>query len=129
MKKGWICVLLSMLLCLSSFGLAEAADAHPVEGAVVIPAADAAFTEGKGVSFDNAKAATEYDAEHGMIVNLSKDGEITFTVPEGVEGAFDLYLTVSKMLVQFTSQPFSFSVNGEEPWSVPIDCQVSADNK
>ena len=56
------------------------------EGAVVIPAKDAAFTEGKGVSFENKKTATAYDAEHGMIVNIAKDGEITFTVPEGVSG-------------------------------------------
>jgi len=31
-------------------------------------------------------------------------------------------------MVQFTSQPFSFSINGEDAWSVPIDCQVSADS-
>ena len=97
------------------------------EGAVVIPAKDASFTEGKGVSFENKKTATAYDAEHGMIVNIAKDGEITFTVPEGVDGSFDIYLTVSKVMTQFTSQYFAFSINGEEPWSVPLDCQVSAD--
>ena len=125
MMKTSISLLLALMLCL---GAAAFAEAHPVEGAVVIPAADATFTEGKGVSVANKKAATEYDAEHGMIVNLAKDGEIVFTVPEGVDGTFDLYLTVSKMMVQFTSQPFSFSVNGEEAWSVPIDCQVGADS-
>ena len=98
-----------------------------VEGAVVIPAKDAAFTEGKGVSFENKKTATAYDAEHNMIVNIAKDGEIVFTVPEGVEGSFDVYLTASKVMTQFTSQYFSFSINEEEPWSVPMDCQVSAD--
>ena len=97
------------------------------EGAVIIPAKDASFTEGKGVSFENKKTATAYDAEHGMIVNIAKDGEITFTVPEGVDGSFDVYLTVSKVMTQFTSQYFAFSINGEEPWSVPLDCQVSAD--
>ena len=116
---------LVLMMCLGSTGFAEAPQG---ENLIVIPAADATFTEGKGVSIENKKAATAYDAEHGMIVNLAKDGEIVFTVPEGVEGTFDLYLTVSKMMVQFTSQPFSFSVNGEEPWSVPIDCQVSADS-
>ena len=125
--KRFLAVLLAALMLIGCAALAEDA-AHPVEGAVVIPASDAAFTEGKGVSFENKKAATEYDAAHGLIVNLAKDGEIVFTVPEGAEGDFDLYLTVSKMLVQFTSQPFSFSVNGEAAWSVPIDCQVSADS-
>lgn len=97
------------------------------EGAVIIPAKDASFTEGKGVSFENKKTATAYDAEHGMIVNIAKEGEITFTVPEGVDGVFDVYLTVSKVMTQFTSQYFAFSINDEDPWSVPLDCQVSAD--
>ena len=124
MIKRALAILLALLLCLSALALAEG---HPVEGAVVIPASDATFTEGKGVSFENKKTATAYDAEHGMIVNIAKDGEITFAVPEGVEGTFDVYLTVSKVMAQFTSQYFAFSVNGEEAWSVPMDCQVSAD--
>ena len=123
--KKLLAILLALLLCQGVTALAEGRE---VEGAIVIPAADASFTEGKGVSIENKKAATEYDAEHGMIINLAKDGEITFTVPEGADGTFDLYLTVSKMMVQFTSQPFSFSINGEEAWSVPINCQVSADS-
>ena len=72
--------LLALLLCQGVTALAEGRE---VEGAIVIPASDASFTEGKGVSIENKKAATEYDAEHGMIINLAKDGEITFTVPEG----------------------------------------------
>ena len=123
--KKLLAILLALLLCQGVTALAEGRE---VEGAIVIPAADASFTEGKGVSIENKKAATEYDAEHGMIINLAKDGEITFTVPEGADGTFDLYLTVSKMMVQFTSQPFSFSINGEDAWSVPINCQVSADS-
>lgn len=124
MLKRIMALVVALLLIVGACALAEE---HPVEGAVVIPASEAAFTEGKGVSFANKKTATAYDAEHGMIVNIAKDGEITFTVPEGVDGAFDVYLTVSKVMAQFTSQYFAFSVNGEEAWSVPLDCQVSAD--
>lgn len=124
MMKMSLSLLLALALCLGPMALAED---HPVEGSIVIPASEATFTEGRGVSMENKKAATAYDAEHGMIVNLAKDGEITFTVPEGAEGSFDLYLTVSKVMAQFTSQYFSYSINGEEPWSVPMDCQVSAD--
>lgn len=99
-----------------------------VENAVVIPAESASFTEGKGVSLENKKVPTAYDEEHRMITCLAKDGEVTYTVPEGVDGVFDVYLTISKIMAQFTSQPFSFSVNGGELFSVPIDCQVSADS-
>ncbi|MBP5168414.1 MAG: SGNH/GDSL hydrolase family protein [Oscillospiraceae bacterium] len=97
-------------------------------GFLVIAAEDAVFTEGKGVSAENKKTPTAYDAEHRMITCLAKDGEVTYTIPEGVDGIFDLYLTISKIMAQFTSQPFSFSVNGGELFSVPIDCQVPADS-
>ena len=131
MKKTFalfLSLLLAAALFASALPEACADEANKAfEGAVVIPAKDASFTEGKGVSFENKKTATAYDAEHGMIVNIAKDGEITFTVPEGVDGSFDVYLTVSKVMTQFTSQYFAFSINGEEPWSVPLDCQVSAD--
>ena len=116
-----------LLGLISAACFAEEAD-KTVPDAIVIPAADAAFTEGEGVSIDNEKVPTAYDAEHGMITCIGKDGEIVYTVPEGVEGTFDLYLTVSKMMVQFSSQPFSFSINGGDVFSVPIDCQVSADS-
>ena len=99
-----------------------------VEGAVVIPASDASFTEGKGISLDNKKVSTYYDADHDMICCLAKDAEVVFTVPEGVDGVFDLYLTISKMMVQFTSQPFAFRINDGDVFSVYMDAQVSADS-
>jgi lysophospholipase L1-like esterase len=37
-----------------------------------------------------------------------------------------MYLTVSKMLAQFSSQPFSYSINDGDVFSVPVDCQVPA---
>ena len=91
-------------------------------------AENAVFTEGKGVSAENKKAPTAYDPEHRMITCLAKDGEVTYTVPEGIDGTFDVYLTISKIMAQFTSQPFSYSVNGGELFSVPVDCQVPADS-
>lgn len=115
----------ALLLCC---GLPALAEEPAVDGAVVIPASDASYTKDKGVFIENKKLSTTYDEEHGMIVNLAKGTEITFTVPEGVDGRYDVYLSISKILVQFSSQPFSFSINGEEPWSVPLDCQVSADS-
>ncbi len=125
--KKLIALLLAagVLLCLSAAAFAEE---EAPEGSVLIPASEATFTEGKGVFIENKKLPTEYDAEHGMIIRLAKDSTVTFTVPEGVDGNFDLYISVSKIMAQFSSQPLSFSVNGEEPWSVPLDCQVSADS-
>ena len=120
-------VILTAALVSGTVASAEEPD-KSVEGAVVIPAADAVFTVGKGVSIENKKVDTYYDAEYGMINCLAKDGEIVYTVPEGTDGVFDIYLTVSKIMVQFTSQPFSFRINDGELFSVPINCQVSADS-
>ena len=129
MKKIFISVLLIAALCIGMISAVCVAEADKsVPDAIVIPASDAVFTEGKGVSFENKKEPTSYDEEHGMIINIAKDGEIVYTVPDGVEGTFDLYLTVSKMMVQFSSQPFAFSINDGEIFSVYMNCQVSADS-
>ena len=123
--KKWIAMLLTLtMLMASAFALAE----DLPEGAVTLPAAEAAFTDGKGVSAENKKTATAYDAGHGLIMPIAQGGEVTFTVPEGVEGEYDVYLTISKIMAQFTSQPFSFVLADGEEFSVPMDCQVSADS-
>ncbi len=131
MKKAFTSLILGGLFTTCLLGGSAVWAEEPdkaVPDAVVIEAADAVFTEGEGVSFENEKAATVYDEEHGMIINVAKDGEIVYTVPEDVSGTFDVYITVSKMMAQFTSQPFSFSIAGGDIFSVPIDCQVSADS-
>ena len=130
MRRKNRCLLFAMMsFCLLGGGIAHAEEIDKtVPDAVIIQAADAAFTEGKGVSVENEKAETVYDQEHGMIVNLAKDGEIVYTVPEGISGQYDVYLTISKIMAQFTSQPFSFCINDGDVFSVPIDCQVSADS-
>ena len=66
-------------------------------------ASEAVFTEGEGVGPDNEKEPTSYDEEVGMIRAAAQGTEITYTVPEGVEGTYDMYLTVSKVLAAFSS--------------------------
>ena len=95
------------------------------EGQVLLPAADATFTEGEGVGPDNEKEPTSYDEETGMIRAAAQGTEIVYTVPEGTEGTFDLYLTVSKVLAAFSSQPFTFTINDGETFSVSVDLQVT----
>ena len=117
--KKLVLVLVALLLALCcAVSLAETVSA---------PASGATFTEGKGVSPENKKKATEYSEADGLIVNIWDGCEITYTVPEGVEGTQDIYLTVAKVMAQFTSQPYSFRINDGEAFSVEIDCQVSAD--
>lgn len=39
-----------------------------------------------------------------------------------------MYLTVSKVLAAFSSQPFTFTINDGDTFSVPVDLQVPADS-
>ena len=132
-------VIMAMIMCMMGTSVggagtvlaqAEAADTTNAveEGLVLLPAADATFTEGEGVGPDNEKEPTSYDEETGMIRAAAQGTEIVYTVPEGTEGTFDLYLTVSKVLAAFSSQPFTFTVNDGETFSVPVDLQVPADS-
>ena len=59
-----------------------------------------------------------------MIRAAAQGTEIVYTVPEGAEGTYDMYLTVSKVLAAFSSQPFTFTINDGETFSVPVDLQV-----
>lgn len=135
-------VIMAMIMCMMGTSVggagtvlvqAEAASAVDTtnaveEGQVLLPAADATFTEGEGVGPDNEKEPTSYDEETGMIRAAAQGTEIVYTVPEGTEGTFDLYLTVSKVLAAFSSQPFTFTINDGETFSVPVDLQVPADS-
>ena len=132
-------VIMAMIMCMMGttvggagtvLAQAEAADTTNAveEGQVLLPAADATFTEGEGVGPDNEKEPTSYDEETGMIRAAAQGTEIEYTVPEGTEGTFDLYLTVSKVLAAFSSQPFTFTINDGETFSVPVDLQVPADS-
>lgn len=132
-------VIMAMIMCMMGTSVggagtvlaqAEAADTTNAveEGQVLLPAADATFTEGEGVGPDNEKEPTSYDEETGMIRAAAQGTEIVYTVPEGTEGTFDLYLTVSKVLAAFSSQPFTFTINDGETFSVPVDLQVPADS-
>ena len=133
MIKKSLAFFLMCIILASVSGLSYAAAEEPrflnlPEGSIVIAAKNATFTTGEGVTIENKKAPTQYNEDVQMIVNIGKGGEILFTVPDNVIGFFDLYLTVSKILTQFTSQPFSFCINDSDVFSVPIDCQVSADS-
>ncbi|MBQ9009296.1 MAG: SGNH/GDSL hydrolase family protein [Clostridia bacterium] len=97
-------------------------------GVLVIPAANAEFTKGIGVDPGNGLSETRLESGSGMIVSLAPGGRVLFRMPEGTEGRYDIYLRVSAILAQSSSQPFLFSLNGEEPWTAPVDCPVPADS-
>lgn len=127
MSKKIVCCVVALVTALLCIAVAVGEGDVP-EGAVVISASSASFTEGKGVTPANKKAATVYDPDTATIVNLAQDARVTFTVPETVNGVYDVYLNISKILAQHTSQPFSFTIGDGECFSVEMDCVVPADS-
>lgn len=93
----------------------------------VLSAADASVT-GEGVSFENKILPTAYDAATGTVANVGKGSTITYTVPSGINGAYDVYLTITKSLAAGSSAPFGFSLNSEPACAFPLDYQVGGDS-
>ena len=94
---------------------------------VTLSAAQAEIT-GKGVSRENKMENTVYDETTGTVTNVGTGSTVTFTVPDGVDGTYDVYLTVSKCLSGGSSTPFGLSVNGSKSYAFPLDYQVSGDS-
>ena len=98
MQKSLTSLLLGGIVCSCLFGSSIVCAEEPdrsVPDAIVIEAADAEFTEGEGVSFENEKAATAYDEEHGMIINLAK----IRSVSPSVNGRFEAKLLNGEVAV------------------------------
>lgn len=116
MTKRIAGTLLLLCLILSAAACAEG---------IVLPASEAAFdATAEGLSLRNTLEPMTYDAEHDLIVNVADGAAIVFTVPEDAAGTFDLYLTFSKSLAPYSSQPFIFHVNDERAFSVPVDADA-----
>ena len=97
MTRAMSILLAAALACPMVFGVKVQA-AEPAADAVVLAAAEAAVA-GQGISPAGEQADTAFDSEVGEIVNFGTDSTITFTVPEGVEGTFDIYMNVGKASV------------------------------
>jgi hypothetical protein len=88
---------------------------------------DAAI-EGMGVSHHNTWEPVALDSDTGMVTNLGVHAKVTFTVPAGVKGIFDVYLTVGKCLCGGSSTPFGISINNAPPMAVPLAYQVAGES-
>ena len=157
MKKAWFCLLLALIMIMScACGQTESASnsasdstnsktdssekeaeeeeeinvtvEDTIEGAVTIEAADATFTEAQGVAPTGKKETTSYNEASGMIRAAGVGTVITYTVPEGVSGEYDVYLTVGKNFAQYGSTPFIFTVAGSDPFTVVMDLEVAGNS-
>lgn len=98
------------------------------ENAVLLPISQADYVVGEGVTPQNEKGETYFDEDVGLLSALSPDATVTYTVPEGVDGSYDIYLRMSKSLAAFCSTPFTISINEGPEIAVPVEIQISADS-
>ena len=100
----------AMLATMVAAGMAFAAD-----GEITLAAADAVCT-GKALGRND----TAFNERNGNIANIGPDSTITYTVPEDVEGSYDIYLEVGKAsFMAWGSTPFYVSINGDK-YTTPI---------
>ena len=126
MRTAMSILLAAAMVCPLMMGVTVKAEA-PAEGAVTLAAAEAVVA-GQGISPAGEEADTTFDSEVGEIVNFGTDSTITFTVPEGVEGTFDIYMNVGKASVPEGSKArtprgstvAAMSVAGGDAYAVPM---------
>lgn len=118
MNKGkkLLCMLLSIVMVLSFCGtaLAVTVTATDVDTAITLDVADAAYTGQTLGVYDTA-----YDSTSDAIINIGPNSTITYTVPDGISGSYDIYLNVGKIDVPYGCTPFYISINGDD-YTVPI---------
>lgn len=82
---------------------------------VVLTASDANVS-GYLYEGDNDEFKTKYDSQEKAIVNVSNNTEIEYTVPENVDGSYDIYVNVGRTPFQMNggSTPISITINDEK---------------
>lgn len=120
-KRILACTLAMALL----LGVGTAGASGPSE--IILPAAQAEVS-GQGVSRTQEVQPTVYDETTNTVTSMGTGSAVTYTVPDGVDGVYDLYLTVSKSLTASSSAPFGLSINGGVPHAFPLHYGVSGDS-
>ena len=85
----------------------------------ILPVKDAQLT-GQGITMEGQVVDTAFSEDINGIVNFGTGSTITYTVPEQVEGIFDIYLDISKSFFPFGTTVVSVAVNGGSPTVMPV---------
>lgn len=114
MKKKLIGVLFSLVIVIS---LLPGCGKESLKEAIL--AASEAEISGQGINQDGETVDTAYVSDLGLITNFGTDATITYTVPEGVEGKYDIYIEYGKSPYAVGTTQASLIVNGEEEYLIP----------
>lgn len=132
MRKKWMSVLAGALAC--SFVLAGCQGTDKgnrtngtggPEPEAVMEAADAKLSEG---GMDGYTEMPEYDKDNGVVMNLLPGAGAEYTVPEDIEGTYDIYLEIGKASILVSETMFEIVVNDTDHYVLPTDVE-SMDGK
>ena len=88
------------------------------ETEIVLAAADAVLT-GQGINAESQVVDTVYVEDLHAITNVGTESTITYTVPEEVEGSYDIYLDFGKSPYAVGTTPVSVIVNDGKEYVSP----------
>ncbi len=88
----------------------------------VLSASETVIT-GQGADQNDSFGDTHYDETSQAIVNFGVESTITYTVPKGVSGTYDIYIEYGKSARPNGTTQASLIVNGEEEYVYPADIE------
>lgn len=86
---------------------------------VRIDASEAAIA-GTGYTVAGEQIDTAYDTSTGVIHYVGEGSTVSFTMPDGVNGSYDIYLELSKTAFPYGTTPFGVLINDRKAYDFPV---------
>ena len=94
---------------------------------LVLSASEATCT-GQGADQNDVFGDTKYDADKKAITNFGSESTITYTVPKGASGTYDIYIDYGKSTRPNGTTQASLIVNGKEEYGYSANIVKCADD-
>ncbi len=134
LKRSGVKIMAVMLACMvvlagcGNAGKEDAKDAKNPEtkdeqgsvsnSVITMAAADTTMTEG---AKDGVSQTPEYDEENGVVKGIIQDASVKYTVPDGVDGTYDIYLEIGKTQSMVGCTIYDVVVNDADRYVLPTD--------
>lgn len=89
---------------------------------LVLSASEAVCT-GQGADQNEVYGDTHYDADNKAITNFGSESTITYTVPDGAAGTYDVYIDYGKSFRPNGTTQASLIINGEQEYVYPANIE------
>ena len=101
---------------------AENAAVYGDDGQVIIAVDSASLVNEQEI---DGTTYPSFDEDRQMYGMMPEDTGVAYTVPNGVEGTYDVYINMKKPVMLWGSTPFYVTVNGEQRQVQPINMNAT----